>query len=53
MRKAIPVDKDSNTNKAIACDSRVPVPCCKRDVVGLDTLAVAGLVVADEEGNVL
>lgn len=53
MRESVAVNKDPNTHISIAGVSDSPVLGCEGNVVGLDALAIAGLVVADEERNIL
>ena len=53
VRKPIAVNEDSDANRSVACVLGRPILGHKRDVIWLNALAVAGLVVADEEGDIL
>ena len=57
MREPIAIHEDTNARRSsilfFALPHAVPVSRGNGDVVDVDVLAVAGLVVADEEGDVL
>jgi hypothetical protein len=53
MRVSISVHEDTNARGSTTLLHNLPVARYNRDVVGIDLLAVAGLVVADEEGDIL
>jgi hypothetical protein len=53
MRVSISVHEDANARGSSTLLHDLPVARYNRDVIGVDLLAVAGLIVADEEGDVL
>ena len=53
MRKAVTVDEDCDASETVACSFGSSTFRCQEDVVGLDVFAVTGLVVADEECDIL
>lgn len=53
MRESVAVDEDANTYVAVARTACQPVLGGKGDIIHLDALTVAGLVVTNEESDVL